>query len=131
MNQLKLRSYFIESFKGTFPPFLKQIQGEKVKGVFSVNLGLYKSKKNENNFAIKLNVKSISKNKSSHKLRIHFEATMLGFFIRLDKRTPVKILAKTIAKDMLYEKMYLIFSNVLNNSPLENFKIPLKLKQPR
>lgn len=131
MNQLKLRSYFVESFKGTFPPFPKQKQGEKVREEFSVSVGLFKSKEGENNFAIKLIVKSIAKNFSSHKPRIHFEVTMIGLFRRTDEQIPIKLLAKTIAKDMLYEKMYLIFSNILNNSPVSNFKIPLKLKSSR
>lgn len=131
MNELKLRSYFVESFRGSFPSFPAKREGEKVKESLSVNLSVYKNKKNDINFALKLNLKITAKKINSRKPRIYFEATMVGLFIRSNESIPFKLLAKTIAKDMLYEKMHLIFSNVLKNSPIEKFKMPLRLKQPR
>jgi len=56
---------------------------------------------------------------------------MIGFFRRLDESKSVKLLAKTIGKDMLYEKMYSLFSDILKSSPIKQFSLPLSLKKPR
>jgi hypothetical protein len=128
MNQLKLIGYFVESFRGEFPKFLSRYEEKKINQQLSRNISLYLSKKSKKNFAIKMEVKSITKTKNSRDPRIRFEATMVGFFRCIEGETSVKLLAKTVARDMLYEKMYLLFSSVLSNSPIKNFKLPLKFK---
>lgn len=131
MNQLKLRGYFVESFRSTFPPFPAQTRGEELNVTFSATVVLYTTKKNENNFAIKLSVISTAKKNKSRKTRVYFEAVMIGIFRRLDESTSVKLLARTMGKDMLYEKMYALFSDILKSSPIKKFSLPLSLKQFR
>lgn len=131
-KQLKLIAYYIENFKCDLPKFFSKVKMEgTLRKESSADTELYLSKKERNTFAIRLTVKLLARRKKNTKAEVQFEVSMIGFFKRLDKEVSIKQLSKTIAKDMLYEKTYSLFFNILNNLPLKDYQLPPRLKQSR
>ncbi|MHB1051340.1 MAG: hypothetical protein ACYC09_14775 [Bacteroidota bacterium] len=113
-----------------FPRFPAKVESTKidVREKITVNVTLYKHKDDKKKFAVKLDLSINAVKKGTKRTVFRFESSVVGIFIKGDSSIPSKIIAKKEAKNILYEKVRFHFDQILKNSAVKEYEIPLKLK---